>query len=285
MLTCWVQAADVTIVLTSDAKPYRTAAESATAALKQNGFTAAVQIHGAALPSNTKAILAVGSQAAIDLAEAPQHPPLLYCMVGAPLHAQLLASGKATGVAVEVPIRQQFALISRLQEGQSIGMLYHSESTSSRARFEAARAHLPADWALMAVDLDQSTSVSAAIDDLLRQQPAIIWTAADTAVYDATTVRALLLASLRQHTPVFGFSPAFARAGAIVGLEVTPEDQGRQAASLVIDTLTAKGDAGLPAAPDPVYVYHINTIVANKLRMRIPQDVLDQAAQLIGQRR
>ena len=41
---------------------------------------------------------------------------------------------------------------------------------------------------------------------------------ADAAAYDAATVRSLLLASIRRKTPVFGYSPALVRAGALLGV-------------------------------------------------------------------
>jgi hypothetical protein len=62
----------------------------------------------------------------------------------------------------------------------------------------------------------------------------------DTELYNSTTVKPLVLASLEMRLPVVGFSPGFVRAGALVGIYPDFQELGRQAGELASTMLAGK---------------------------------------------
>jgi len=55
----------------------------------------------------------------------------------------------------------------------------------------------------------------------------------DAELYNSATVQPLLLASLEQRLPIVGFSAAFVRAGALIGIYPNFRDLGRQTGGFI----------------------------------------------------
>jgi len=67
----------------------------------------------------------------------------------------------------------------------------------------------------------------------LRGQADFVWCRPDNSLYDATTVRSLIMASLRLQLPLVGFSSSFVRAGAATGVWADYREIGLQTADAV----------------------------------------------------
>ena len=167
-------------------------------------------------------------------------------------------------------------------------MLYRSDKPDSRRQFEAASEALPKGWRLDAIAVDKSDSVAAAIDKLMQRRVDIVWTSADTAIYDTPAVRSLLLSAMRSKTPVFGFSPAFARAGAVIGIGIDPASQGAQAAALTIKVLqqatSARSSPGTIEPPSQFQII-LNAVAAQQLGIELPDSVIQKASQVFKDNR
>ena len=212
--------ADVVIVKSSDAPPY----QQAEATFRQR--LSAVQVRsvlvkeladtgiGSAI-STTDTVVAIGTPAATWLhAQLPAGIELVYCMVANADDAGLLKGSPCWGVTMEVSLSEQFKLIAEaLPSARTVGTLYRSDTAAGRAGLQAMKDNLPAGWRLEAVAANDFSSVADAIDALTHKSVDVIWTSADQKVYDTAAVRTLLLAALREKIPVWGFSPAFVRAG------------------------------------------------------------------------
>jgi ABC-type uncharacterized transport system substrate-binding protein len=59
----------------------------------------------------------------------------------------------------------------------------------------------------------------------------------DPDLYNAVTIKPLVMASLESRLPIIGFSPAFVRAGAAAGIYPDYRDTGRQTAEMVLRIL------------------------------------------------
>jgi putative tryptophan/tyrosine transport system substrate-binding protein len=232
-------AGQVAIVLSSQAGPYmQTEGELKVRLVKLGHTTRTTTVEelakGPAPAARAgEAFVAVGTRAACWLrANLPPAAALAYCMVSDP-QANGLEEGRITpGVSTDVPLAAQFRLICEaLPQAATAGLLYRSDSDKSTRMLAAARAALPKGWKLQAVAVDKHDSVAKAIEDLLGKGVDVVWTAPDSAVCDAATVGSLFLAAIRNNTPVFGFSPAFVRAGALIGVGIDPAAQGKQAAA------------------------------------------------------
>ena len=99
-------------------------------------------------------------------------------------------------------------------------------------------------------------------------------------------MRALLLASLRTKTPVFGYSAAFVKAGALFGITVDPEAQGKQAATLGLGLLkdAAVTKPPLVNAPESIQI-SVNLIVASQIGVQLPADLVQRATNVYKEER
>lgn len=285
------RARDAVIVLSSDAAPY-VKAEAGFRAAFAGDAPSFRQVHlsqindngiDATIGHDAGVIVAIGTPAAVFLhAHLPPTAPLIFCMVANPSGAGL---GALRGVSTDVPLSDQFALLAKaIPSARSLGMLYRSDTSSGQRLLERVHQALPKDWTVQAVAVNQAASVSDAVNDLFSRKVDVIWTSVDAGVYDAPTAQALLLSALRARVPVFGFSPAFVRAGALVGIGIDPAAQGRQAAKLA-GAVLANGADTLAAQIQPPSQFQIavNQIVAGEIGIQLPQDLVDQAAYVVGE--
>jgi putative tryptophan/tyrosine transport system substrate-binding protein len=279
------RAQQITVVLSSDAAPYTQAQAGLTEELAvrkiqpRTILLQTVAANPADLPA-ASTVVAIGTPAAVWLHKnLPRSSRLIYCMVSDPAAAGLADARAAHGVTTDVSLKQQFGLIAEaLPNTHTVGILYRANSPESNALIRRTLNALPDHWQLVSVAVDQRPSIAAAIDDLTRRQVDIIWTTPDPAIYDTATVRTLLLASLRTNIPVFGFSTAFVRAGAILGVGVDASAQGRRAADLTLQLLSTPDAANLPqiTAADH-FPIAVNLVVAERLGIQLPQDLVGRA--------
>jgi ABC-type uncharacterized transport system substrate-binding protein len=283
----------VFLVLSSEAEPYQQAADALQASLAKQDIETWVFFSdelSKRVPDfssdnyKIKMWVAIGSRAAAQLHRAlPESTFLVYCMVADPEKIGLEDGRKnVAGVSVTKPVEDQFAIIQQVVPNlRSIAMLYRSSSAKSMQTLTDVQEHLPASWKLEAVDVDKADSMAEAIAELFKRDPGMIWTMADSAIYNRATVNSLLLSSLRQQIPVFGFSGSFVKAGALLGLDVNPLLQGEYAASLVVSGLKKNA---LDAKPISSGVnLSVNMVVADRLGISLPATVMEQAT-IIGAR-
>ncbi|MEZ6319090.1 MAG: ABC transporter substrate binding protein [Phycisphaerales bacterium] len=217
----------------------------------------------------------VGPAAASYLAvSAPSDVSVSFCMLPSADRAGIADRRGLVGVTTSVAAADQLDLIRRtLPAARRIGVLHRAGSQASREALGDLRA-AASGLTIVAVDLDAESSVAAGIEKLTNANPDVIWTFADPGVYDAASVRSLLIASIRTKTPVFGFSAGVVRAGALFGINIDPHAQGAQLAEL----LNAEpGAGGIESAElRPV----VNLIVAEQLGVEIPAAVKSQAVEI-----
>lgn len=83
---------------------------------------------------------------------------------------------------------------------------------------------------------------------MVLEQAEMLLAVPDTLVFNSNTIQNILLSAVRAGVPMAGFSPAYARAGALFALHMTPAQVGLQAAGLAARVL-----AGQPLPANPVY--------------------------------
>jgi len=177
------------------------------------------------------------------------------------------------GVHTTVDVRDQLDLLREaVPSARTIGVLHRSGSPVSRDWIGRLRED-PDTPSVVLIDLDEAASVSEAIAELMDEDVDAVWTFPDPAVYDAASVRLLLISSLREKVPVFGFSDGFVRAGALVGVQVDPASQGEQLGAL----LQRPREEGVTLEPCRLE-YALNLVVADRLGLRVPKDVREAAS-------
>ncbi|MGH7143979.1 MAG: ABC transporter substrate-binding protein [Planctomycetota bacterium] len=289
--------ADVLVVRSSDAGPYKEAEQkihdrlaAAGHAVDETNLADLSAEDGAALKARLQAetvrlYVAVGTQAAEWLHEhLPAAAGMVYCMVSDPERAGLLKGNPCAGISTTIAPAEQIKLIlAALPNLHSIGLLYSRKDANSTATMNSFKAALPAGVTLDAIALEDCAGPAEAVQKLLDAKPDFIWTDPDPAVFNPGTIRNLLLGALQAKIPIFGFSAAFVRAGALLGVGVEPVRQGDQCGQLGVAYFAALKDKKeaeffqTRRLNEPNYEIAVNTIAANQLGQALPQDFLARA--------
>ncbi len=282
------QAVDkVLLVLSSDAVPYREAAAALKSSLAKDNFKSAIVLSEDIASQSFEVLqkqyspvmwVAIGSRAAAHVNKLlPPSKPLVYCMVVDPQKVGIdPLRGQVAGVSVVKSVPEQFAIIqTAIPTLDSIAMLYRSSSQQSMQTLNDVQKQLPKGWKLEAVDIDAMKSQAAAIQELFERKSDLVWTTADSSVYNRAVVKSLLLASLRNGTPVFGFSGSFVKAGALLGLDANPVTQGKFAASLVKRCLGLTTERVCLLASG--VTLSVNLVVADRLGITLSDELLARA--------
>jgi ABC-type uncharacterized transport system substrate-binding protein len=283
----------VVALLSKETEPYRLTEKGLRGALAHHRTHLTTLLMGPDGPNrdalaNAQIIIGVGTEAAAWLhRHASSQAEIVYCMVADPAGAGLDRGRPMHGVKGEISIHEQIAfLTATLPKARRIGILYRGDSRRGTAALEAFRAAAPSTWTIHALDAATAPSISAAVNSLMAGRPDVIWTMPDGALYEMATVRTLLNESIRAGVPVFGFSVAFVRAGATLGVGIEPEPHGRQAGELVLRIWQERRrrDAPLdtPIALEPRYQTAINLGVAEQLGVKIPEAARREADIVIG---
>ncbi len=280
-------AGEVVIVRTSDAEPYTQAEAAVRQRLGELHHTCRTVLAKTvsetgidATIGKCDAVLAIGTPAARWLhQQLPATARLIYCMVADPAEAGLSQGADCWGVTTNVAVADELRLVAEaLPRARTLGTLYRSDVAESRDDLKTLRDALPEGWKVEAVAVNDFPSVAAAIDSLTQKNPDLIWTTGDQRLYDTACVRALLLGALRNKIPVWGFSSAFVRAGALIGVAVEPRAQGAQAADIADAVLTDVKQIKQKAQPPRQFQTAVNLIVARQIGVEIPDSLLRRAA-------
>jgi len=261
---------EAVLVLSREAEPFRKCERAARTALEAEGWTVRTEVMNEKSPPACPAdasLITVGTEAAVwSKAHAGAK---VFCMV-ADVESAALGTGSA-GVLAEIPAARQVALLRQaLPEARSVGVLFkrgsaRGERWVAALKQEAAKSGLTVD----AEPVDSKENIASALDALIRRRVDVLWTMPDGALYDANTIKAVLHSTLEAKLPVFGFSTPVVKAGALVGVGITPDSQGAQAAALLLKR--AKEAPGAPGQTvEPVYEVSVNQAVAERLGVRLP---------------
>jgi putative ABC transport system substrate-binding protein len=277
----------VVIVRTSDAEPYVQAGAALQDRLVgahqtvRNLLARDVSAQGISTAiGKADVVVAVGTPAARWLQkQLPGEVKLIYCMVSNAADAGLLEGRASTGVTTDIPVGEQIKLIAdALPRARSIGVLFRSDSAESKQSLQTLAQTIPAGWSVQSVAVNEFPSIAAAIESLIDKHVDIIWTSPDSKIFDTAAVRTLLLSALRAKIPVWGFSPAFVRAGALLGVGVDPAAQGKQAADLVLRSISGHPEPPERLMPPQEFQIAVNLIVAKQLELEVPESLRQRAA-------
>ncbi|THF63927.1 hypothetical protein E6C76_15240 [Pseudothauera nasutitermitis] len=216
-----------------------------------------------------RVVVTVGSRAAQAVAELAPPTPVLHALIARASYAQLPPAHRTAGrsaIFLDQPPARQIALIRlALPEIPRIALLSSPASEEMADELAAAARAQGLDVVGARVDADRELFVAL---QRVFAEPAVLLATPDPAVFNGYTVQNVLLTAYRRRSPVVGFSPAYARAGALLALYSTPTQVGQQAAEAVRAVLR-NGSLPQPAAPRRFEVA-VNANVARSLGLRLP---------------
>ena len=295
--TTYLASGELIVVRSSRAEPYMKAAvalENELANLGYENYKRRIVNLDAIISGKMKLLssvkspvfAAIGTKAAVYLGkELSEGSKLTYCMVANINTLRETGLIRGVGIGTDIAIDVRLRLISEaLPSVRAIGLLFRSDQPKSHRRMTRIRRNLPENWQLKSIDTSRFNSMSDAIKSLFKQKVDIIWTHPDASVYNPAVIRSLLLTSLRERIPVFGFSVPFVRAGALLGVGIDPAAQGKSLARVIVPLLEDESIRShvQSAAVElteltPEFEIAVNLIVAENLSITIPGSIIETA--------
>ncbi|MEN9437714.1 MAG: hypothetical protein RIR09_2369 [Pseudomonadota bacterium] len=271
-----VQAAGVVVVLSESSAGYVQVRDAVVAELER-----------AAVPTSDLRVVLATDLGAMDNAAAEQ--PRLWLTLGGEALTRVLARGPRVPVIAALIPRVGFErilaqaprkvsqLVSALYLDQPfgrrlnllrmvlpssrrVGVLWGPESVALQRSFTTAlQTHgFEPVYGMVATESELFSGLKQALDDV-----DVLLAVADPLVFNSATVSNILLATYRSKIPVFAFSPAYVKAGALLSLYSTPSQMGVQAAAMV--RMVLQGSAVPPSQYPSEYVVGVNDYVARSL--------------------
>lgn len=280
-----VEAAPRVIIVAADQRPaFRQVADAFIEGLRAQGVELVRRdLHPdavAADPLSADLILALGSAATAAVLARPSHPPLIHAISGrAPELPVGQGASIVSGVAAQPTFAEQLLLIRAVAPNlKRIGVV----GRSGELGFLAAARDLPEAQGLSLVPLEVEGpgEVAAVILQAADQVDGIL-AGADPRIWNANSLKAAVISSLRTRRPLFGLATSFTKAGALasVAAEDYPEI-GAEAARLAQEILAGRG-VHLPRVVAPKRsLTSINLVVADRLGIRPTRSALDAAREV-----
>ncbi len=178
-----------------------------------------------------QAVVAVGGSALADVRRLRPRVPVIATMV--------LSGGDQDGgrVELEIPLTQQLETVRELWPGHTrVAILRHP----ARSRYSPEALEMQArkaGFTALIVDCDGPARLLQVVVGL-RGKADFLFCFPDPDLFNPVTVKPLVLAALDARLPIVGFSPAFVRAGAAVGVYPNYRDIGRQTGEMVLRRLS-----------------------------------------------
>ncbi len=225
-------------------------------------------------------VVAVGSAALRDMqdlfADDPMPPPLLAVLIPRLAFERIadparLRAGQISAVFLDQPPARQMELARlAIPSLRALGVLLGGESTAAAAALEKAARERGVELLSRQVDVD---GLFPALQALLPDVDGLL-AVPDPLVFNSQTATNILAATYRRRVPLIGFSPAYARAGALVSLYSTPDQIGLRGGEVLRQAFASRI---LPPPQWPRdFVVRVNQDVARSLGLSIEEAQLAQ---------
>lgn len=285
-------AGPVTVVLSDGSAPYREFA----AALR-SGMAASASAAGDAIAVITlqefdgdragadpgdALFVTVGVRAARSVRDARPHGRILATLIPREAYESLFGGGgddsvrSVSAIFIDQPLARQLDLLRlAMPAARRVGVLLGSHTRHLTGELE--RLCRERDLRLAVETVDGTADLVPAMQRLLGHSDVLL-ALADDSVFNSATAETVLLLSYRRSVPVLGFSRAYVKAGALLGLHTTPDQFGRQAAELA----TQMVQGGQRSVPLPQYPRYFQVSWNRAVAQSLEIPVRDEAE--LGQR-
>jgi putative tryptophan/tyrosine transport system substrate-binding protein len=225
----------------------------------------------AARSTNPRLVVAIGTKAATAAKTKFPGSPILYCLALDPSR-RALTGGNIGGLALDVDVKEQMALIQRaLPHVTRIGVIYDEPVSGSTVR--EARQYLNSNVKLIARDVKNATQAAQAIEALSGAVDAF-WLLWDPVIANAANFRRLVEFSVRNKVALIAPATPFVEAGALMSISADYFETGRRAGVLARDIVEGKSRMSDIAAKPPIGpVVTVNSEVARLVGIEFPPDL------------
>ena len=220
------------------------------------------------------ALLCLGTKALERVSEI-RNIPKIFCLVTLTKAYSLANRKDLYGVVIDIPPAVQFKIIKNVfPKVKRVGVLYNPEQ-NQRLIGEAEKSAHAMGFRLIVKPVRSVKEIPSALHEL-ENKVDLLWAVYDQTVYGPETAKYVLLFTLRKNIPFVGFSPQFAKAGALLALYGNYDDMGRQAAFIAKQILNNERPTYKYVEPRQTAIA-INEKAANALNISFPDNFLRKA--------
>ncbi len=271
------QAGGVLVVRSSELAPYRAVEAAFTQALGRPVLSVGLAEPGALArlgPQVLEAelVLVLGPDAARAVVDLKPRL-LLHALVPWPARAGLPASTPGVPMFV-APSRQAQALKALVPTLKTVGVVYDPQASQAMVD-ECGRAAAAEGFTLVRAEVGSRQEVAAAVRSLVTRAQGL-WLLPDTTVLGADSFRFMVQTGMEARLPVIGFSEGMARAGAVLAVEASHAEMGREAARMATQLL-AGAAPGTPALEGSLF---LNARSAELLGLSLPAALKSRAVKV-----
>lgn len=279
--------AAVTIILSSDAEPYLKAeqgfkefCDKQQIKLRTSEYvikTESAEEICSRINSERPDIIFVLGTKALQSVQKIRNIPVIFSLV---LNPQIKQGSNITGVYMDVPVLLKLQEIKNiLPNVKKIGLIYSSESSGYYE--EAVNACKQEGLELLMKKIDVDKEFPVALDDISAGMDCFLMVP-DSKLYFQESIKYLLSESLTKKFPVIGLSYFYTNAGALISFDCDYSDIGRQAGVAAVKILKGVKPGNIPSVQPEKIQFSVNVSVAERLDIKISQEILAKAGEVYG---
>lgn len=219
--------------------------------------------------SSPKVIVALGSAAAKNMAEAAKDRPLLYAGVLNPKKVGLEGSNVG-GVPMSVPIKRQWTVALKGIRAKRLGVLASADNADAKNDAQEAGSDLGLKVKVSAVSGDDLAGALKALED----EVDAVWIPLDPAVAQQTQFKAIVDFCLKKKVPLIVPAPSYVKQGGLMSISMSYAEMGKVLAAqakAVVEGSSARAASGKVATEEEVTA---NLAVAREVGVSFTADFL-----------
>lgn len=246
----------------------------------------AVQIAGQFAGAKPDAIVAISTPSAQAVVSAAKGIPVVFSAVTDPLSAKLVTNmdkpgGFVTGVQALTPIGKHLDLITKIiPKAKRVGVLYNAGEANAVTLVNLLKQEAPArGMTVVEATVASSSEVATAARSLVGKAD-VIYVPTDNTVVSA--LESVIKVGMESKLPVFSGDNDSVAKGAIASLSYNYFDVGRQTGQIVVRVLKGEKPGDIAVEPAKKLELHVNPKAAEAMGVTIPENVVKEAAKVIG---
>lgn len=219
-------------------------------------------------------IVVYGSRAAQAVSGEQLNAPVLFADVYDPVALGVVKSltttgAEITGATSKTDLNSLVGQLLKVTGAKTIGVLYTKDEGGAEQQLAELKA--ASGVAIKAENVRNAGEAVAAAEKLAGQCDALFLTESIAVMQQGP---AIVKAALAQKRPVFSQIPDLVKAGALMGLEADPDEQGKLAGVHALQILQGQKAHSLPVRSAKKVSLMINTETAARLGLTVPPDVM-----------
>jgi len=290
----------VAVVMTSDINRYRDAHRSFVKTLAANGYDQGNMDIIVQSPNpdpiswanSVRKVIAIGADiiitygapATLAAMRETEDIPIVFVDVYGPVETgvtkNMTVSGRnMTGVSSRVPMITLIKAVSQIKPVRGMGVIYNSREIGSLVQLkEVKQAATQLGFTVFAINVSSAAGLDVSLNPLLTKVDCLYVSecAAGCKGFEKIVHRAS-----ENKIPVISQMPAAAERGALISLEINPEEQGKLAGESAVKVLNGKKINHIPIATPKKTDMIINLRAAKVLDLHVPFQVLSVATRIL----